>query len=903
MRAVAAALFAALLLSTSVAVDAAALQPVHQVEGISEYRLPNGLQVLLVPDDSKPTTTVNLTVRVGSRHENYGETGMAHLLEHMVFKGTPTTRNAWAEFSKRGLRANGTTWVDRTNYYASFAANDANLRWYLGWQADAMVNSFIAKRDLDTEMTVVRNEMEMGENNPGRILFEKTMATMYQWHNYGKSTIGARADVENVDITRLQAFYRTYYQPDNATLTVSGRFDPPKVLGWIQQSFGRIARPRRTLPRLYTLDPVQDGERGVTLRRVGGTPMVMLGYHVPEGAHPDYPAIELLTQVVGDTPSGRAHKRLVEGGLASTVYGESFALADPGFALFGAQLAAGQDPRRAGDELISIVEGFAAAPVSEEEFKRAQVKWLKNWEQQYTNPEAIGIALSESVAQGDWRLFFLLRDRIKALTRDDVQRVAQARLLGSNRTTAIYLPTDRPQRAPQPERVDVAQQMKSFKPQPAAAAVPPFDASPAQLDAKTRRLALPGGMKVALLSKPTRGQAVRIAMQFRVGDERSLVGQREVSEFVAGMIDKGSSKLTRQQVQDRLDALRAELTIASSGDQVNVALMARRETVNDAVALLAHLLREPAFPEPALEELRRQTLAELQTHRDDPEAIVENQLARRGNPYPRGDVRHARSFDEQIEDAKAVTLEQIKAFHARFYGAGQAQFSAVGDFDATALQRVLGESFGNWNAASPPRRVERPAFTVAAGREVVQTPDKQNAMLGARLRWPIADNDPVYPALTLANFILGSGGDSRLWKRIREREGLSYGVWTVVNWGDLDAHSVWSGSAIFAPANREKVEAAFREELQRAQRDGFTDAEVDNAKQALLSRRRLARAQDERLAQMLVHDFELDRTFEFADRIDRVIARLTTSQVNQALRSYLKPDALAIVLAGDFKQP
>jgi zinc protease len=161
----------------------------------------------------------------------------------------------------------------------------------------------------------------------------------------------------------------------------------------------------------------------------------------------------------------------------------------------------------------------------------------------------------------------------------------------------------------------------------------------------------------------------------------------------------------------------------------------------------------------------------------------------------------------------------------------------------------------------------------------------------------------VYPALTLANFILGSGGDSRLWKRIREREGLSYGVWTVVNWGDLDAHSVWSGSAIFAPANREKVEAAFREELQRAQRDGFTDAEVDNAKQALLSRRRLARAQDERLAQMLVHDFELDRSFEFADRIDKAIARLTTAQVNQALRSYLKPDALAVVLAGDFKQP
>src|SRR5262245_23762748 len=266
---------------------AALPKPVTQVEGITEYRLANGLQVLLAPDDSKPTTTVNVTYHVGSRHENYGETGMAHLLEHLIFKGTPTTRNALAEFSKRGLRANGSTWVDRTNYFASFSANDDNLRWYLGWQADAMVNSFKARKNLDTGRTVVRNEMEMGENDPGRILFEKTLATMYQWHNYGKSTIGARSDVENVDIGRLQAFYRTYYQPDNATLIVSGKFDPARVMGWIDHAFGRIAKPKRTLPRLYTIDPVQDGERSVTLRRVGGTPQALLGYHIPPGAHPD----------------------------------------------------------------------------------------------------------------------------------------------------------------------------------------------------------------------------------------------------------------------------------------------------------------------------------------------------------------------------------------------------------------------------------------------------------------------------------------------------------------------------------------------------------------------------------------------------------------------------------------
>ncbi len=880
-----------------------ALKPVTEVEGIAEYRLTNGLQVLLAPDDSKPTTTVNVTYRVGSRHENYGETGMAHLLEHLIFKGTPTHKMVWAEFAKRGLRANGSTWVDRTNYFASFAANDQNLRWYLGWQADAMVNSFIARKDLDTEMTVVRNEMEMGENDPGRILFQKTMAAMFQWHNYAKSTIGARSDVENVDIGRLQAFYRTYYQPDNATLVVSGKFDVAKVKAWISESFGRLAKPKRALPRLYTLDPAQDGERAVTIRRVGGTAQVMLGYHVPAGAHPDYPAMELYAQIVGDSPTGRAHKRLVEAGLAAAVYGESLATADPGAALFGAQFAAGQDSTRGAQELIQVIEGVGNEPITEEEFKRAQTKWLKNWDQQYSNPETIGLVLSETVAQGDWRLLFLMRDRVQALTREDVQRAAQARFVAANRTLSSYVPTEKPVRAPADAALDVAAQLKDFKPKASAAAVAPFDSSPASIDAKTQRSALANGMKLALLPKPTRGQTVRVAMAMRIGNERSLTGQREVSELVAGMIDKGGGGLTRVQIQDRLDALKSELRISSSGDEVRIDMLSRRETLPDAVALLAQLLRNPAFPPIALEELKRQIASEIDAQRDDPEAIVSNALARRGDPYPRGDVRHARSFDERLQDSMAVTVERMKEFHARFYGANQARFAAVGDFDAEALRRALTAGFGDWTAPEAIARVPRPAFTAAAGREVVRTPDKQNATLGVQVHLQLSDNEAVHPALMLANYILGGNTDSRVFKRIREREGLSYGVYSALDWGDLDAHTLWYGWAIFAPANGVKVEQAFRDELARALKDGFSEQEVSAAKSALLNLRRLSRAQDERLAQALQRNLELDRTFAFAQRVDTSLGALAAGPVSQALRAYIKPEQLTFVLAGDFKQP
>ena len=398
---------------------AAAPAAVTSVEGITEYRLPNGLQVLLAPDDSKPTTTVNLTYRVGSRHESYGETGMAHLLEHLLFKGTPRFPTAWAEFNKRGLAANGSTSWDRTNYFASFSANDANLAWYLDWLSDAMTHSFIARKDLDSEMTVVRNEMESGENSPGRILLEKTLAAMYQWHNYGKSIIGARTDVENVDIGRLQAFYRRHYQPDNATLIVSGKFDTVRVLAMVERQFGQIRKPARVLPRLYTLDPTQDGERSVTLRRVGGTPQLLAAYHAVPGAHPDQAALELMVLVMGDTPSGRLHKRLTEAKLAAGTYAFTEALHDPGFIAFGAELAPGQDPEAARQAMLAALESVASEPVTAAELERARTKWINGWEQQASDPERIGVALSDTVAQGDWRLLFLLRDRVRAVKLGD----------------------------------------------------------------------------------------------------------------------------------------------------------------------------------------------------------------------------------------------------------------------------------------------------------------------------------------------------------------------------------------------------------------------------------------------------------------------------------------------------
>jgi zinc protease len=281
--------------------------------------------------------------------------------------------------------------------------------------------------------------------------------------------------------------------------------------------------------------------------------------------------------------------------------------------------------------------------------------------------------------------------------------------------------------------------------------------------------------------------------------------------------------------------------------------------------------------------------------------VAGNALARLGNPYPRGDVRHARSFDEQVQDLNALTLEQVRSFHARFYGARLAQFGAAGDIDLPALQRALQAGFGGWNVGEPFTRVPQPLLPARGETLRLATPDKQNADLRARLPMPLSDLDADYPAMMMANYLLGSGGSSRLWKRIRETEGLSYDVRSQIAWNNFDPNSTWQASAIFAPQNRGKVEAAFREEIAQALKDGFSAQELDAGRSGLLNFRRLSRAQDDVLASQLSANLYLGRSFAISARVDAALAALTLQQVNSALRKYLEPGAIDLVFAGDFK--
>ncbi|MGH9674258.1 MAG: M16 family metallopeptidase, partial [Bryobacteraceae bacterium] len=477
------------------------------VEGITEYRLANGLRVLLFPDPTKQTITVNITYLVGSRHENYGETGMAHLLEHLLFKGSARHKDIPKELSDHGTRPNGTTWLDRTNYYETFQATDANLEWALDLESDRMVNSFVARKDLDSEMTVVRNEFEAGENDPHGVLFERVVSTAYLWHNYGKSTIGARSDIERVNIERLQAFYKNYYQPDNAVLLVAGKIDEPKTLALVHKYFSPIPRPTRMIQPTYTDEPAQDGERFVTLRRVGDVQALIAAYHVPPGAHDDFPAIFLAGQALTTVPAGRLYKALVEAKKAATVGGFTFALKEPGLMMFDAAVRKESSIDEARNAMLATLDGIKASPFTAEEVERVRTQSLKNIELTVNSSERFGLTLSEWIAQGDWRLFFLQRDRLRKVTTEQVQAAALKYLKANNRTVGVYIPTAQPERVDIPAAPDVSALVKDYKGDVQISQGEAFDPSPSNIDARTRRGEV-AGIKIAYLSKQTRCDTV-----------------------------------------------------------------------------------------------------------------------------------------------------------------------------------------------------------------------------------------------------------------------------------------------------------------------------------------------------------------------------------------------------------
>lgn len=959
------ALLSAALLALASGTAQAQLSHVRTLAGISEYALPNGLQVLLLRDDSKPSATVNITYRVGSRHESAGETGSAHLLEHMLFKASGEVADPKRELEALGMRWNGTTAFDRTNYFAHFSSNDAqaNERFDLmfRWLAGMVREARFTREDLASEMTVVRNEWERAESEPSRILGERMRAAAYTVHGYRHSVLGAKSDIENIPLERLYAFYRRHYRPDNATLIVAGRFDEAYVKTRIDAAFGPIAKPAEPLPATYSLELAQDGERHVMLRRSGGQASTAVMYHMPAGGTREGVAGQILAEALSQG-RGPVARGLVTQNLAASVSGFYRTTREPGFLYVGVGLAErspeatdAQFEIKAQSSAAALARVVERAQFSDAEIETARSTLLQNWRATLRNAESTAQALSEVVALGDWRLIVAIRDTLQGIKAEEVRSLARQYLVATNRTAGTYLPVSPSSaattasatsaasatppvsapvpvaaptalRAPAP-RIPAVSEFVAALPDSARAAasvVVSNDAKPAgQFEnfeitptllaqrAKRGRLMVGGkpGLEIAVLPRAAKDERVVGTLRLRWGTEQSLKGSGVLATMAGPLFTEGSADnaalalraMNSVQIKDRIQALDARLSFSSGTGSVTVGLDFPAGNAAAVLELVNQMLRAPQFDDAPFERNQRAMLASLQNIRANTVSVAGNALQQMYRPrerFAQGDVREARTFDETEAQMRQATAAQLRGYWQRFASANVGELALVGPLNLDALQAPLQRLWGDWTTVEPYQSWSSVFAPMApAPTHVVRVGDKANASYDGRITFAMNESHPDFAALTVATQLLSR---QSLWQRVREKEGLSYGVSASLNVPLQGTEAAIHIAASFAPSNREKLISTIREALAHARERGFSGNDVAQAKASLAGRRADFITQPGNAAGNMAVQMRLARPLDFYGSFAEKLQALDAAAVNAALKKYVDLAELRDVIAGSF---
>lgn len=893
---------ASLLLVSQPAFSQTAPKLITTVEGIKEYALSNGLRVLLIPDASQTNIAVNIVYKVGSRHEGYGESGMAHLLEHMLFKQCKKFVDIKKAIAEKGAQANGTTWYDRTNYYEILSASDENLRWAIDMEADRMVNSKILPEELKKEFSVVRNEFEIGENYQSSVLMERTISAMYLWHNYGKSTIGSKEDIERVKQENLKAFYKKYYQPDNAVLIVAGKFDEAKALQYAQQYFGPIPKPTRILQPTYTVEPPQDGERNVMLRRTGDIQHIGVGYHTPAVADKDYAANDALVEILTNDPSGVFYKKLVETKMASKIWGYAWTLHDPGFTYYQADVPLDKSVDSAKKVLLNAANEIATMTITDEDLSRAKAARLKSFENTTAKTMDLAIALTEAIGAGDWRLWFLYRDRLEALKGSDIQAAAKKYYKPSNRTVGLFIPDAAPDRTVVAETPDIEKLLTGYKGKEGAVQKAAFETSIDNIKKNVVAGTLQNGGKYVLLEKPTKGDKITANIFLRMGDEKSLAYKSEIGNTVASMLKTGTTTRTKKQISDELDRLKTDISFRNGTGGLSITLNTDKQNLPAALALLDDMLHHPKFEAAEFDKVMIDAKANLETYKNEPFNVANEKLQKMATAYPEGHPLYAASTDETIASLNKVTLEEVKKYYADFYGANNSHSAFVGELDKKQVTDFLQTSFGTWNSKASYAEIVPKHFETKGGVETITLPDKTNAAVLGVINLNVSQKHPDYAAIYMANELLGGGAflSSRIPQRLRENEGMSYGAGTFMDAQYKHDVANWGLYAAYNPIYRTRLDSAMRQEIDKAIKGGFTKDELSKSVTSWLEQNKSSLGSNEYLAQMLRTYLRDEKDLAEFLQFESKIKALNTEAVNAALRKHFNPDKLILVYTGDF---
>ena len=880
---------------------------IGEAKGIAECRLKaNGLRVLLVENHSAPVVTFMKLYRVGSRNEGAGNSGATHFLEHMMFKGTnahnPADGRGFDDVLKpMGALYNATTWFDRTNYFECVGSE--HLDTCIALEADRMRNLVLKKEDRDSEMSVVRNEFERGENDPDDVLDKEIWKNAFLEHPYHIPTIGWRSDVEGVPMERLKEFYDTFYWPNNCTVIVVGDFDPGTTLRQIAKHFGKIPASPKPIPEMYTVEPPQEGERRFKIRRAGDLARVGLAFHVPQANHPDnYPLAAMAAILGGTRRSSRLYKRLIDSGLASAASSMKWELRDP--ALFTVYATVSHDAKSEDVEaaVLDEVAKLAAEPVSDDELRRAKAANRKGTTLAAADPMAYARQIAEAEACANWHWLVEYDDKFDAVTPADIQRVARTYFGQDNRTVGYFTPKEEEKPAAESPVEPPKGDTSGLAPVPRA--------EESSFAKQVQRTVLPNGMVVQVMRNQGTG-SVGLSGNIRAGDYFAPNGNELIPSLVAYMLSKGSAKFSKTAIAETLEEMGTNLQFGSGTFAVNFGSSMGHVVAEDLpayVALMADLLRNPLFLADELKKSKKEWVSFLKTEMSQTNHVARAKLL--GELFGPENVYHHKPYEQMLKDLEAVTVADLKAFHKAHYSPQGTILSVVGDMDEAAMLKLVTDSFGDWSgpAAKPIDEHRLSTLGDRASKSSPQSPerieiplaDKANVDIRIGLAAPVKRTAKDYFAAKLANAALGEDTlASRLGLVVREKNGLTYGIHSRFENIDFGG-APWVIDLSVNPANVEKALALVDEVVNQYRAEGITDKELSDEAGRAIGSFKVRLRTSAGIAQGLTYSEFVGLGVAGMDSYADQVMAVTRDEVNAAIQSYFRLDNAVTVLAGTF---
>ena len=861
---------------------------VKESGGIKEYTMTsNGLRVLLKQDNTAPVATFMVTYEVGSRNEAIGYTGSTHLLEHLMFKGsrkfnTKKGNSVFQTLQSLGARMNATTWLDRTNYFAVLPSE--HLETLIEIEADRMRNAYIKEEDRQSEMTVVRNEFERGQNSPSGVLDENIWATAYQAHPYHHSTIGWKEDIENVSIERLREFYDTFYWPNNATAIAIGDFTEKEALSMIKKHFGKIRKSTKPIPEVYTAEPKQEGIRTITLKRAGQQGIVGVAHKTPAATHPDAPAFMVLSSILSSGKNSRFYKNITDKGLTTSVYIWDSLFRDPGLFTVYANLSPDVDHKTVEKAVVDEYEKIKKDGVSDEEVKNAQTQLIASMKFRQDGSYAIASGLNEAIASGDWTLYTTYDEKIGTVTKEDVQRIVKEYFKEDLSTIGYFIPLGAGGQSKKlaTNAKDLEKmKLKHYSEEEELLSSKVVDSEPVE------------GIRLLTLK---RGSGVVTLTGSMLGGDIYASGNARTADMVAAMLDQGTTNMTKFEISAKLESAGARLGFFNGQARVGFSGKFLSEDTKMVFDLLADQLKNPLFAEEDLNKVKKRQVANYKRSKESTRGNATNNMLKAF--YGTGHQNSPTDPDKAIEEIKKITPKNLKDFHLKNYGAGTMVIVAVGDVDHNSLESLIKEGFGGWKKSPLKEKKETGTANKASDKVYVTMQDKTSTDFLVGTALGIDRYHPDYLPLYVATHTLGGNFSARLMQTVRVKEGLTYGINSSMRGFGNGNDGYWMVGGTFSPKLLSKGESSTLREIKKWAEEGITQKELDITKSTLTGGFQVGFDSTGGLAGGILDAIIVHGDLTYLDSYPERIKAITLDEANTAISKYIFFDDLYQVAAG-----